>query len=294
MEGQQYLAVNPDTLHDATLWSYRDLQKLAKFASIKANQKRSVLVEELLTWNRSRKDGTQTIVNQDRYDRENVENYDMNVVGNNFAVLAVQAVEKSSKCIKTKKRKSILGLSKDEVGVVSPTLLRPLKLDIDTPRKSCLKASVFPGPRVGEKISTEANTHINSNSALHIIKFDGNGEGVLRSPPPCTPKKERTANICFSPFNSVKVIAHKDELAYQEYLLEHEEEFIRRCREDEQREHEELLEEYEQESAEDEDYSVDDAYSDLQEKQFEVQVEHEDKRRPSTLFQYCKAVITGL
>jgi hypothetical protein len=305
MEGEQYLSVNPATLVDANLWSYRDLQKLAKFAQIRANQKREVLVDELLHWNRKRKNGTQTLVTQDRYDSLNVENLDMNVVGNNFALLAVQAVEKKSSsaathaspAVKAKKRKSILGLAQNEVGVVSPTLLRPLKLDMDTPHKSCLKKLLKPMTPVGDKISTEANTFINSNSALHI-KFDDEDDSDIPLAL-VTPKK--AANICFSPFNSVKVIAHKDEIAYQEYLMEHEEEF----RWQSQQEEDYRLDEADNDDDADSSQSVSPpppACLSPQEEEFvfqddlerQEQAVQENKRLSSSIFQYCADMLSGL
>lgn len=174
MEGQQFLTVNPDTFTEKELWSYQDLQKLCKSAGIKANQKRDILIDCLQCWHRSRKDGTQTMVETVGEEECGVENIDMNVIGNNFAVLAMDVKPRGCKTTKRKKRGSIVGLGLKDSIVVSPTLLRPLRQNPGTPGKSCLKSS----------------TSLHEKTA--------------------TPHK--LSNICFSPFNGVKVISHRDEL----------------------------------------------------------------------------------
>ena len=177
MEGQQFLAINPDTLNDKETWSYRDIQKVCKTVGIKSNQKREILIVELETWHRARKDGTQTMVDNIG-DDENTENIDMNVVGNNFSILAIDVKERSTNAIKVKRRGSMVGIGlKDNATdsvVVSPSLLRPLRNDGGTPGKSCLRK---PG---------------------------------CQSPAPAPSNK--LSNICFSPFNGVKIISHREEL----------------------------------------------------------------------------------
>ena len=44
MEGEMFLTINPDTLNDAELWTYRDLQLISTQLGLKANLKRSKLV----------------------------------------------------------------------------------------------------------------------------------------------------------------------------------------------------------------------------------------------------------
>lgn len=130
------------------------------------------MVENLKAWHRHRKDGTQTIV-QDT-NSEDTENIDMNVVGNNFSILEIHVKPRSKKgCVKSK-RKSIVGLAEREQGIVSPTLLRPLRSDGGTPGKSILKR------QGGERCETP----------------------------------NKLSNICFSPFNGVKIISHRDELPH--------------------------------------------------------------------------------
>jgi len=94
-------------------------------------------------------------------------------VNNNFAILEVTVREKT--CA-SKKRKSIIGLDSEECGIVSPLLLRPLRSAPNTPGKSCMK------------------------------KTDNSDEG--RTSP--EGQQKRLSNIKFSPFNGVKMIAHRD------------------------------------------------------------------------------------
>jgi hypothetical protein len=175
MEGQEFLTINPGTLNDSNIWSYRDLQKICKALSIKANEKRSVLIENLQTWHRLRKDGTKTLVED--FESDSIE---MNVVGSNFSILAVNVKPKRSNI--NSKRKSIVGIG-DETGVVSPTLLRPLRSEPATPGKSCMKQSCF---------TSSQDTDIK------------------------VPTPKRLPNISFSPFNGVRVIAHRDKLVSME------------------------------------------------------------------------------
>ena len=44
MEGEMFLTINPDTLNDDSLWTYRDLQLISTQLGLKANLKRSNLV----------------------------------------------------------------------------------------------------------------------------------------------------------------------------------------------------------------------------------------------------------
>ncbi len=183
MEGQQYLTVNPNTFDDTSTWTYRDLQKLSMVVGLKGNSSRTQLVENLQKWNRTRKDGTKTLVEAASMDEEHsTENLDMNVDGNNFAILAVQ-VKGSKNGKRSGKRKSMIGLGNNDSGIVSPTLLRPLSRrdnEPGTPGRSCMKRND------------------NDNEAL--------------SPRPLN----RKPNICFSPFNGVKVIAHREEMMSDE------------------------------------------------------------------------------
>jgi hypothetical protein len=177
MEGQQFLTINPDTLVDRNLWSYRDLQKISKSVGIRANSKREKLIRKLQEWHRDRKDGTQTLVGNDDDSDDSMENYDMNVIGNNFAILPVNVREK--KAGTKRKRNSILGLDDEKDGIVSPKLLLPLRPEPATPGKGILKTN------------------------------NGNDENRKHCASP--PTASKMANICFSPFNAVKVIAHREE-----------------------------------------------------------------------------------
>ena len=44
MEGEMFLTINPDTLNDDSLWTYRDLQLISTQLGLKANLKRPKLV----------------------------------------------------------------------------------------------------------------------------------------------------------------------------------------------------------------------------------------------------------
>ena len=86
MEGENFITINPATLDDETMWSYRDIQRLAKKAGINAKQKRTSLVEALLVWHRDRTDDGKALVMDDCIEDDLIE---MNVCGNNFALLSI-------------------------------------------------------------------------------------------------------------------------------------------------------------------------------------------------------------
>ena len=112
MEGEMFLTINPDTLNDAELWTYRDLQLISTQLGLKANLKRSklvgiysivcnnnyhdliiIIIENLSKWHRGRTEDDKNLV-PDKQDEENLE---MNVVGNNFALLAVSVNQKKNR-----------------------------------------------------------------------------------------------------------------------------------------------------------------------------------------------------
>jgi hypothetical protein len=137
----------------------------------------------------------------------------MNVIGNNFASYPVQvridaastegAESKKNKAEATslypakKQRKSLVGLDENEPAVVSPTALRPLlkKEPVLTP-KSILKVQ-----------------YRNSRSP---ITYKG-GMGSV----------QKLDRITFSPYNSVKIIAHRTTLEVDDeaYIEDDEEEY---------------------------------------------------------------------
>ena len=103
MEGQDFITINPDTLTDSTVWSYRDLQKISRAVGVKANGSRDDLVQKLQTWNRMRVDGTKTVVDDNFIDSQvpvKTENLEMNVIGNNFSILAVHVKAVDSNTVK--------------------------------------------------------------------------------------------------------------------------------------------------------------------------------------------------
>ena len=211
MEGQEFLTINPDTLNDTNIWSYRDLQKISKALNIKANDKRHVLINHLQQWHRMRVDGTRTVLN-DANDTTS-EAIDMNVIGNNFSIFAMNVKAKDHSTSDNnpttttddatnvghnhKRRKtcrdSIVAIGNGESGLISPTLLRPLRPEPATPGKSCLKST-------SAYVSYTPLNHTTTSTAA-------NDAGNENAPPSA---RKRFANICFSPFNGVRVIAHRE------------------------------------------------------------------------------------
>lgn len=162
MDGAHLLTINPATLDDESLWSYQDLQKLAKALDIKAAGRRCELVARLLEWHKTRNDSGHSLVQQ-----EDAEDYQLNVDGSNFSILSMHVRPRSPAAPalvapssyrspvrspvpggagadvgSIKKTNSLVGLS-DSPLVVSPTLLRPLAptTPVRTPGKSALKNS---------------------------------------------------------------------------------------------------------------------------------------------------------
>ena len=87
MEGENFITINPATLEDE-VWSYRDIQRLCKKAGINAKQKRTSLVEALLAWHRDRTDdGKALFMDDDCIEDDDL--IEMNVCGNNFALLSI-------------------------------------------------------------------------------------------------------------------------------------------------------------------------------------------------------------
>ena len=169
MEGESFLTINPYTFSDTSIWVHRDLQKLCKKLGLKANGGRQQLVNRLSVWHRSRDENDQCLVK----DHENNECYAMNTVGNNFSLLKLNIIVRDEKKSKKRHRSSIIGLDHNDQARISPTSLRPLKeCQGGTTPKSILKC------RIG----------INEKKRRKEGKMD---------------------KIVFSPYNSVKFIAHR-------------------------------------------------------------------------------------
>jgi len=277
MEGQEYISINPGTLSDPELWSYQDLQKIAKTVGLRANTRREELVNSLIEWNRCRKDGTKTLVEDSVVTASSSSSIstvklDMNVVGNNFAILAVkvQAAPESAASpiapchltgspVKSLKRKvsSMVGFglgdeTDDDIGIVNSTYLRPLRPQSATPGKSCLKrissyCETYEDDHLSENsdpltqdsqnidpvmnTSTKSTDSVSSTTSTTTDTMDSveltvdcyQNSGIKlpssRNPNLSTNSTvRRLPNICFSPFNGVKVIAHRIavEAAYAE------------------------------------------------------------------------------
>lgn len=256
MEGQEYVTINPGTLSDPDLWSYSDLQKIAKTVGLRANSSRDELVRSLDEWNRSRKDGTQTLV--ENVGEVSVVNLDMNVIGNNFAILAVKVQAASESTIASpqiapnlsspmRKRKltSMVGFgdSEDDVCLVNSNYLRPLRscnnTETTTPGRSCLKRissycetcdddhisdplirdsqNIEPMLNISSAKSTDSVSSVDSTTTVESMTEDC-CQSHSKVPRINSSPIRRVSNICFSPFNGVRVIAHRVEVeaAYRE------------------------------------------------------------------------------
>ena len=216
------------------------------------------------------------------------ENLEMNVMGNNFSILAVHVkaanskstgvsqcyhaksdssckVKKVSKngCVfklKRKSRRSIIGFfnpdntrgnrsSMSGPGSISPSFLRPLRPAPATPGKSCLKkfsrySDVDAANATGSdddccnnsKLERSPLTDLYENQNLsNILHPTGNGIREINKPTFLLPSQhvqppslaqtspvslthattvtatKKVMNICFSPFNAVRIIAHRIE-----------------------------------------------------------------------------------
>lgn len=282
MEGQSFITINPDTLNDSRLWSYRDLQKISRAVGIKANGSRDSIVQRLQSWNRMRVDGTKTAVEDHHHIAEVgseeiplTEHLEMNVVGNNFSILGVHvksheghpssikmrhcysnALESTCKVKKTNNlmfsfkgkrkssRRSIIGFFNNEAVTntrrtsvksrgsisgpctISPSYLRPLRSEPATPGKSCLKKHSQYGDEANGSCKMverspltdlyQNQTNINSiqkqqiDECIHkpLFKSSFSKQPLvdIRSP-----SIKKLTNICFSPFNGVRIIAHRVE-----------------------------------------------------------------------------------
>jgi hypothetical protein len=184
MEGQQYLTINPDTLNDRDLWSFRDLQLLCVKLSLGGKGSRIELEDKLRQWHRIRNE----VINKEPHE----ELIPMNVSGNNFALLQIHVTERSERSTLKRRRSSILNIENDykEPAPVSPTILRPLRNENTTPGKSILKR------QNSIQICGDENDH-NCNNNIN----NGN----------------KLAKLKFSPFNGVKVIAHRYDFI-EEYM----------------------------------------------------------------------------
>lgn len=86
MEGETYISINPATLDDASVWSYRDLQLLSKRVGLRSNLKRENLVKNLIRWHRTRTQDEKCLVPPRSVNEENIE---MNCVGQNLLMVPV-------------------------------------------------------------------------------------------------------------------------------------------------------------------------------------------------------------
>mmetsp|Transcript_26718 Transcript_26718/g.39688 ORF Transcript_26718/g.39688 Transcript_26718/m.39688 type:complete len:182 (-) Transcript_26718:96-641(-) len=172
MEGQEYVAINPDTLSDKAHWTYADLRKLCCKLSLGGKGSREELEQKLRDWHRARNNWTGTVSCQS-------ELFPMNVPGNNFSLLQINVRESKKKTTK-RRRSSVVGLEEDKSAVVDPLLLRPFRKEANvpvTPSKGILKK-----PTTLRAVDTE------------------------NTPP------TKLARLQFSPFNGVKIISHRQSL----------------------------------------------------------------------------------
>lgn len=180
MQGQEYLTINPDTFSDANTWSYKELQKLCAKLSLGGKGTRDSLEDKLFSWHRDR-----TI---DEEPEE--EKFEMNVPGNNFALLQINVEpSKAHKGKKSRRKSSIVGLN-DTTEKVSPSVLRPFTAH--TPNKGILKK---------RPANLEMEAFSNGNMEQELP------ESLVKTN--CTPRK--LSKLTFSPFNGVKVISHRHE-----------------------------------------------------------------------------------
>ena len=92
-EGASFITINPATLDDAKLWSYRDLRALCKRVKLKGNGKREELVKRLQAWNRLRVNEGLAGVSELTGSPNDKRNWlPMNVEGANFAPLGQNVV----------------------------------------------------------------------------------------------------------------------------------------------------------------------------------------------------------
>ena len=192
MQGQEYLTINPDTFSDASIWSYKELQKLCGKLALGGRGTRDSLEDKLNCWHRER-------VHTEEPEEEK---FEMNVPGNNFSLLQINVEPSKMKGKHHSRRKSsIVGLS-DTTEKVSPSILRPFTAH--TPNKGILKKR--PANLEMEAINTD---HDHDND----FDFDteNNCEGARKQATFATTTPRKLAKLTFSPFNGVKVISHRHE-----------------------------------------------------------------------------------
>lgn len=255
MEGDEYLTINPEMLSNVNAWSYRDLQKLSKKVGLSSKGKRDELVENLCLWHRCRIDAKTLVSIIDVGNDHNEEILEMNVCGNNFAMLALTAINDTSSTIASKNTSSVFDSSVykkasstsatvssrkgnrnsislvdvdkeksyEQSMIVSPTYLRPLTIisgkvctavdgsDVvtSTPGKSILKQTNNNSKCLTGTIASTSKDSVvrNTNYNIEISQY-----GDENTSPCPSSKLDSTVNaksLCFSPFNSVKVIKHR-------------------------------------------------------------------------------------
>jgi hypothetical protein len=206
MEGEEYVALNPDSFHEDDYWTYRDLQKLCMKLSLGGRGTREELITKLTHWHREREFETQF----------SNENYPMNVVGNNFSLLQIKIQELNSNSIKRRRRRSSISSSSVlyDTASADPILLRPIrKVPADsenippTPTKGILKKtqpspaparSPLPLGLLNENENDENQENLSSMNCQH-------NSSILNTPT----KPIKLTRLHFSPFNGIKIISHR-------------------------------------------------------------------------------------
>lgn len=187
MQGQEYSTINPDTFSDPDIWSYKDLQKLCGKLSLGGKGTRGALEDKLLSWHRER-------VYSDEPEQEK---FEMNVPGNNFALLKID-VQNSKMSGKRARRKSSLLRIADSNACGIPPVTIPVSMPPVcglTPSKSILK-----------KRSASEDDYCEQSGAEQYLWSSTLTLGMTAE---YTPKK--MSKLTFSPFNGVKVISHRHE-----------------------------------------------------------------------------------
>jgi hypothetical protein len=148
MEGEEYIALNPDSFAENEYWTYRNLQQLCMKLSLGGRGTKEELIMKLTMWHRERerfedvypdlyplKSVEQEKDEERQWQSQEDENkyyFPMNVNGNNFSLLQIQINEIPDS---SKKRKSSLVFRENQTTtcLVDPTLLRPIRQRLGEP-----------------------------------------------------------------------------------------------------------------------------------------------------------------
>jgi hypothetical protein len=191
MEGEEYIALNPDSFSENDYWTYRNLQQLCMKLSLGGRGTKEELIMKLTMWHRERERFEDVYPDlyplkknneEEEVEDENENYFPMNVNGNNFSLLRIQINEIQNSSKKKRKRKSSLVFHENQTTtcLVDPTLLRPIKQRLGTGTVADGQERRNPVGAAGEGEQVEEREGMEENERKRNKVLETPTKGILK------------------------------------------------------------------------------------------------------------------